>query len=176
MITLRDLDIDPQEYQRMAEGIGSHEAALITLLKRVGLGKKHRQFVRDFCIVDTSIPALNTLIFHVPSGAWTPSTLNYAFIAKDIEKDVSGDAALLDTICRVNHTRRTGEVLPTRDDTPLHEQAPPYEPKISQHQADEAYRTIARHLGSPKKALLRFMGNMRIREHAFVRMGARTGA
>ena len=76
---------DPAAYQKMASDLGSHEAALIIHLKRAGLGRQPRKFVRDFCVVDIGCGEYPTVICYVTSGAWASFRSTFDSAVEDLE-------------------------------------------------------------------------------------------
>lgn len=76
---------DPAAYQRMASELGSHEAALTAHLKRAGLSRRPRKFVRDFCAVDIGPGDYPTVVCYVPSGAWASFRAGFAAVVRELE-------------------------------------------------------------------------------------------
>ena len=76
---------DPAAYQKMASDLSSHEAALTIHLKRAGLSRRPRKFVRDFCAVDIGYGEYRTVICYVPSGAWAHFRSGFGVVVEDLE-------------------------------------------------------------------------------------------
>ena len=79
------LIIDPAAYQKMASDLGSHEAALTIHIKRAGLGRQPRRFVRDFGAVGIGHGEYQTIVCYVPSGAWARFRSGFEAVIEDLE-------------------------------------------------------------------------------------------
>ncbi|MBW0000362.1 MAG: hypothetical protein JO015_14780 [Verrucomicrobia bacterium] len=89
---------DPAAFQKMASDLGSHEAALTVHLKRAGLYRQPRKFVRDFCAVDLGHGEYPTVICYVPSGAWAHFRSRFTAVVEDLETSAERDDQLVKII------------------------------------------------------------------------------
>ncbi|MBV8899380.1 MAG: hypothetical protein JOY92_04630 [Verrucomicrobia bacterium] len=89
---------DLAAYQKMASDLGSHEAALAIHLKRAGLSRQPRKFVRDFCAVDVGQGKHPTVICYVPSGAWAQFRSGFKTVVEELETRPDKDDHLIKII------------------------------------------------------------------------------
>jgi hypothetical protein len=89
---------DLAAYQKMASDLGSHEAALAIHLKRAGLSRQLRVFVRDFCAVDLGQGEHPTVICYVPSGAWAQFRSGFKTVVEELETRPDKDDHLIKII------------------------------------------------------------------------------
>jgi len=92
---LEQFVIDPAVYQHRALCAGSHPAALVIHLKEAGLGRRPREFVRDFLAVDLGAREYPTLVCYVPSGAWACLRADFGAVIEGLRSDPGKDEELL---------------------------------------------------------------------------------
>src|SRR5690242_4646567 len=89
---------DLAAYRELASRLGSHKAALIVHLRRAGLSRQPRRFVREFCAVDIGHGEYPTVVCYVPSGAWASFYSPFGAVVEDLEGRPDKDENLVRVI------------------------------------------------------------------------------